>query len=377
MALDTSKFLAGNGSEIAPFIIDSVDGFIEVFRHDSDSESILGYKYFELVTDIDLSVMESFRLNGSGMKGAHFNGNGHSVIFPMLTGSSTLGWDLQSIRNIHFHLNGNYDRTIFGLTTLHGATVSAVYLTGYLNHWRSTSSNYNYFFSRYKNQVVNSLVNLKIDEYWPTPMLEGGTGLDYINSYFIEGSTVKVNNGGNNAMISEDAAFLASSYPALDPDDWVLQDGALPQLKVKPYSGKPITRIAGTTKLNGTPASRRVTITDSNGGRISRSMSDPETGRFEVQTSPFKNGVTVIVDDDIGYEIQPNKTYSVGDKIYHSEYSGIFYECTNAGDSPETLPVPSEYPESGFLTIGTATFKAKAVNKPQIFSPVRPEIILE
>ena len=371
MPLDTSKFLGGDGSAVTPFIIHNADAFVALFG-DSHSDGAARSKHFELIADIDLTYLSTFSLKSVDFGFSVLNGNGHKITFPQVSGfRGAVSWGGE-YRNVAVEFNGSTSN-IAGFA--YSAVYYAVLVTGFVAGFETGAVPMR-LASNHTNNVKNSLFvigkgSTTATGYWTTANSDPA-----LTSYYIEGSFSLTQTASEGLVLQADQ-FLASSYPNLNTDDWELLDGSLPSLKIKPYSGLPVTRVAGTTMLDGVPARRRVTVQDSNGGRIGRLYSDNLTGEFSIQTSPYKTGLTVIVDDEIGNEIQASKAYTVGQIVHHADYAGIAYVCTTAGTTGATLPETNTYPESGTITIGTAVFTAKPINKPQIFSPVKPEVILE
>lgn len=371
MALDTSKFLGGDGSAVNPYIIHNADAFLALFGN-SHSDGAARTKHFELIADIDLTYLSTFSLKSVDFGYSVLNGNGHKITFPQVSGFRGVVSYSGEYRNLAVEFNGSTSN-IGGFA--YSAVYNAVLLTGFVAGFERGSIPMR-LVSNHTNNVQNSLFVIgkggtTYEGYWTT-----ATSDPALTSYYIEGSFSLTQTASEGLVLQADQ-FLASSYPNLNTGDWELLDGSLPSLKIKPYNGLPVTRVAGISKLDGVPAKRRITVQDSNGGRIARTYSDELTGEFSIQTSPHKTGLTVIVDDEIGTEIQASKAYTVGQIVHHADYAGIAYVCTTAGTTGATLPETNTYPESGTITIGTAVFTAKPINKPQIFSPVRPEVILE
>ncbi|EWH09865.1 hypothetical protein DS2_10477 [Catenovulum agarivorans DS-2] len=369
MALDTTKFLGGDGSAVNPYIIHNEDALLALIG-DEHSDGSAQSKYFEVVADIDITYLSIFTLKIASIDGSVINGNGHSLYFPILHSNSGfdclfIGVNTAEIYNLHIDVEGKSGVSSYG--PVRRCKLYNCMLTGNYGDIRGAT------LDTPPQNLQNCLFNLQgstLDK------LSTSSSYSSVTSYYVEGSAPITSTASEGLVLNADK-LLAASYPNLAPEHWNVVDGALPTLKIKPYSGLPVTRVAGISKLDGVPAKRRITVQDFNGGRIARTYSDELTGEFSIQTSPYKTGVTVIVDDEIGTEIQSSKAYTVGQIVHHADYAGIAYVCTTAGTTGATLPETNTYPESGTVTIGTAVFAAKPINKPQIFSPVKPEVILE
>lgn len=368
MALDTSKFLGGDGSVGNPYIIHNADALLALigYRH---LDQAVQNKHFVLVSNIDLTYLEYFDPQQTSFNYSTFDGHGHQIRLPpikCLSFNQIIVGSVGVIKNTHIEFNGSqsgsYD--LRGFSTGFENNLVTGFVESRIDSIVDGSSTSN------KTNLFNLVPSITPENITPFGSWPANT------SYYIEG-TCKITADASDGLVLSSNALTAASYPNLSDEFWDKIDGSLPSLKIKPYNGLPVTRVAGISKLDGVPAKRRITVQDSNGGRIARTYSDELTGEFSIQTSPHKTGLTVIVDDEIGTEIQASKAYTVGQIVHHADYAGIAYVCTTAGTTGATLPETNTYPESGTITIGTAVFTAKPINKPQIFSPVRPEVILE
>ncbi len=133
------------------------------------------------------------------------------------------------------------------------------------------------------------------------------------------------------------------------------------------------TRIAGVVKLNNLPAKRVVTALSIDGSLVATGFSDESTGFFDLDTTPETKALTVIVTDDAGSEFTENTEYELDDIAHPISYAGIAYKCTTAGNSGS--PLPTEWPLTGTVTVGTAEFTAFSINQPQVYSPVKPQVV--
>ncbi|WP_143869875.1 hypothetical protein [Catenovulum sediminis] len=382
MALDTSKFLGGDGSAGSPYIIHNADAFLALFELYAQDTTLNG-KYFNFVSDIDLTYLSELSTVlsepgqsgdevGVHLKDAVLNGNGHKITFPTLVkvaGAVGSLFYAGTWNNFHFVFNGadSLLTAIFyqsSTSASDGSVLNYCRLSGVLN-------NINDSVIYHAANIHNCINDIVIDDEPGEYITNRGTLPG--DSYYIEGANPY--NSSQDGYIAQVDKLTAASYANLDPTEWDISDGLIPTPKLKPYTGLPVTRVAGITKIDGVPTKRRITVQDLNSGRVARMFSDALTGEFSIQTSPHKANLTVIVDDEMGNQIKENTAYALGDIVYPADYVGIVYVCTTAGTTHSELP--SSYPTSGDFTSGTAAFSAKPINKPQVFSPVKPEIILE
>lgn len=365
MVLDTSKFLGGNGTSTNPYIIHNADALLALIG-DAHSDGSATYKYFELVSDIDLTYLGSLQGKYTNITWSCIYGNGHTITFPPLASSKTMltGGGSQ-IYNLNTVLNGTdgtgvNTRGPYTRSTLTNCMFSGAFADIYLGN-----------FDIGAHALINCLFNVNGS---PNRRLSTTTVSSSTTSYYIEGSA-PITDDLSDGLVLTVNSLNAASYPNLSDEHWDKIDGSLPQLKIKPYGGQPVTRVAGYTKIDGVPVKRRVTVQDSNGGKVAQGYSDETTGAFDLQTSPHKAGLVVIVDDVIGNELVASKAYNLGDTVHPADYAGIAYVCTTAGTTAATLP--TSYPDSGTITIGSAVFTAKPIHKPQIAAPVKPQVVLE
>lgn len=367
MALDTSKFLGGNGSLSSPFIIHDADALLALISDEHSDGSAQG-RYFEVIADVDLTYINELTLKSTNITGSVIYGNGHLFNLPVLNAEGgfdnlLFGSNTAEIFNLHFNVLGKSGSLSYG--PVRRCKLFNCKVTGNYGDIKYES------FDIAAQFLQNCFFYLEGVE---TRRLSTSSSYSSISSYYVEGSA-PITNTDLDGMISINDAYTAASYANLDSEHWEVTDGLLPTLKVKPYSGLPITRVAGVIKIDGVGAKRRINILDSNGGRVSNGYSDPSTGVFDIQTSPLKSALTIVINDDIGFEIKASTTYELGNIVHPADYAGIAYVCTTAGDTDATLPM--SYPKEGDFTSGTATFSAKPIHKPQVFSPVKPEIVLE
>ncbi|MER2490700.1 hypothetical protein [Catenovulum sediminis] len=361
MALDTSKFLGGDGSAGSPYIIHDADALLAIFNNQHTDGSARNKKFI-LVADIDLTYLPSLSGTSTQCENSLLDGSGHCIYFPYFS-PSTLSSGLQ-LSNVELNFSGGgfSSVSIFDDRTnsqYSHSRFTSVLFSGFLDSGgRLTTLARDYF--------IDCVANLASAAYITTST--SGT----VNYNYVINGTAALSGA---VEVSVEDSVVASSYPNLDTENWDISDGLIPTPKLKPYTGLPVTRVAGITKIDGVPTKRRITVQDLNSGRVARMFSDALTGEFSIQTSPHKANLTVIVDDEMGNQIKENTAYALGDIVYPADYVGIVYVCTSAGTTHSELP--SSYPTSGDFTSGTAAFSAKPINKPQVFSPVKPEIILE
>ncbi|WP_263080052.1 hypothetical protein [Endozoicomonas sp. Mp262] len=145
------------------------------------------------------------------------------------------------------------------------------------------------------------------------------------------------------------------------------------------------TTIQGTVTEDGIPVSRRVfAITQSllevAGSEQTRhavldsTLSDPATGDYALDTSPYEGEVLVLAMDNYGQPWQPDTDYQVGDVIRPVQFQGYIYICTIAGTGDSTEP-QWWFDTENNQAIGTAQFKAKPYTRPLAHGPLLPEII--
>ena len=186
-------------------------------------------------------------------------------------------------------------------------------------------------------------------------------------------------NGGGDAPLSLISSGVA--WTELDgfPDDSSSTGGI-----IIPGNGN-ITTIQGTVTEDGAPVARRVfAITQSllevagsaetKHAVLDSTLSDPTTGDYALDTSPYEEEVMVLAMDNFGQSWQPDTEYQVGDVIRPTQFQGYVYICTVAGTSDSTEP-QWWFDTENNQAIGTAQFKAKPYTRPLAHGPLLPEII--
>ncbi|WP_422468598.1 hypothetical protein, partial [Endozoicomonas sp. ALC013] len=142
---------------------------------------------------------------------------------------------------------------------------------------------------------------------------------------------------------------------------------------------------SGNIKENDLPVSRRVFAVsqealpiggsnDTSQAVLGSAISDPDSGNYNIDTSPYEGAVLVVAEDDFGSEWQPDTNYQVNDVIRPLNFQGYVYYCTVAGVSNSTEPV-WWIDTDNVQSVGTAKFKAKPFSRPLTHGPVNPTII--
>lgn len=139
----------------------------------------------------------------------------------------------------------------------------------------------------------------------------------------------------------------------------------------------PRTLVRGTTTILGKPKGRDVVVLDAdNMLTLARGVSDLTDGTFELEVTPKRDKMVLFVYDSLGRLLSPNQNYSLGDYMHLHVSNGYRYECvfpgTTDGDIPNNLPIEDDT----LITIGTARFIPKRVNKPDIGVNITAEIEL-
>lgn len=358
MALDTSKFLGGDGTLSNPFIIHDADAFLAIFA-DQHSDGSAQYKFFEMVADIDISDNTAFQFISTKLTGSSFDGLGHSITFPSLDSFYDSLIDGNSyVKNLSVKLNGGSIKSNF----LGDGVLENIYIEGVID-----AVNGNVF---YEIDISNCLFNASFNN--KSNLCSSNVQVN--NSYYIEGKTQIKQSNSSYGLVLSSAQYNASSYLNLSLNFWDVEDGVLPQVKIKPYSGFPVSFIKGKTLVDGVPKKRDITAFVGNFTRINTVESDGLTGNFDIQVSPYTTNISIIAFDRLGGEFKTSREYKLGDIAHINPSNGYRYICTTAGTSAATFP--NSYPTSSDLTFGTAVFTPQIIDAPSVVTNIQAESII-
>ena len=107
---------------------------------------------------------------------------------------------------------------------------------------------------------------------------------------------------------------------------------------------------------------------------LGEAVSDPDSGDYTINTTPYEGAVLVVAEDEFGSEWTPDTSYRVNDVIRPSTFQGYVYYCTSGGTSSDTEP-EWWFDTDGSKSVGTAQFQAKPFSRPLAHGPIIPSII--
>lgn len=139
--------------------------------------------------------------------------------------------------------------------------------------------------------------------------------------------------------------------------------------------GDAVTRVRGVISENYQPVSRVVRVYDYHSNRfIGETVSDPVTGEYEVNTSPYTGEVMRLVMQDYGQSYQPTHDYEVGDIVHPSTANGYVFQCSVPGLSGDVEP---EWSNDGLtvVTTGESSFSPIEFYRPIMDGPVKPVVV--
>ena len=166
----------------------------------------------------------------------------------------------------------------------------------------------------------------------------------------------------------------AASYPGLDTAFWNNPGGVLPFLKPVLQDYSHFTHVKGTTLVDGQPESRVVRVVKSDShGYIAQAIT-PADGTFDIQTTPYKDGLLVMAFDDEGTQLVADTAYALNATVHPRVSNGYRYICIQAGTT--AAPLPDLPWPTGQLTSGDAIFEARKIRQPTIHGPVSPAPVI-
>lgn len=345
-----SDYLKGTGSQIDPYLIHTKAAFIQWFTVDGRKPL-----YAEIIANIDLGN----QVISTGDQYGYLNGNGHTLKGFYLDAS--------------FYLYGRIENLVF-IDTASGASATRFFhakADGCLknvvfsgSHSGPVGARSVHLFNPGQAQLVISSP-LTFNAYGA-----GGT----TGSYVLPGAGSSM--AGATDLRTHPTPYAKENYPALLalPDLWEVDGISPPRLKVQDVSHLTGTYVVqGKVTVGGTARSRRVlALHPTDFYRINETMAS-EDGSFTLPCGFYRDGVMVATFDQYGEPYQAAKAYKVGDIIHPDNINGYRYVCSVAGTSAGGAP--ANWPSSGPLVLGAATFLPEPMFEPRLHGPIKPVMV--
>ncbi|MGN5173318.1 hypothetical protein [Aeromonas sp. 102P] len=343
-----SDYLKGTGSQVDPYLIHTKAAFIQWF-------TVEGRKplYAEIVANIDLGN----QVLTAGSQYGHLNGNGHTLKGFYV---NTFFYIYGSIKNLAFEgVSSNHPVFIYAPAP---SILEDVEFKGPTN-----SEVRIYAGSSAVTRVVASARTLHY-----------GLSAAVVTRYYVLPGSGDIHSSltGATDLRTHPTPYAKENYPALLalPDLWEVDGISPPRLKVQDVSHLTGTYIVrGKVTVGGTAKSRKVlALHPTDFYRINETMAS-EDGSFTLPCGFYRDGVMVATFDQYGEPYQAAKAYKVGDIIHPDNINGYRYVCSVAGTSAGGAP--ANWPSSGPLVLGAATFLPEPMFEPRLHGPIKPVMV--
>lgn len=138
--------------------------------------------------------------------------------------------------------------------------------------------------------------------------------------------------------------------------------------------GSEVTRVRGVVTERFQPVARQIRVYDyATNAFIGEGVSDPNTGEYEINTSPYTGEVMRLVMQDYGQAFESGKAYQVGDRVRPTAPNGFVFDCSVAGVAAEEPTWSND--GTSTVTSGAAVFSPVEFFRPIMDGPVKPVVV--